>query len=237
MNKCKMAVIGALLLALLSGCGVPAMTAEDEQRIVNYAANVALKYDGNYRDRLVDLSKYDTPLPEMPPVEEEESTGMDPVEDTDTIDVSGGQGPVSSIDEFYGLEGFAIDFADYQTCKTYPDDSADDLYFSLEATAGKTLLVLKFQITNESAQSAVLDMLSLKPVLRLQINGERNVGVMQTMLLDDIVSYKGTLAAGESIDLVLLAQIEESYEGNITQIALNMRKSDASESQKLILLQ
>ena len=236
MNKCKMVVIGALLLALLSGCGVPAMTAEDEQRIVNYAANVALKYDGNYRDRLVDLSKYDTPLPEMPPVEEE-STGMDPVEDTDTIDVSGGQGPVSSIDEFYGLEEFAIDFVDYQTCKTYPDDSADDLYFSLEATGGKTLLVLKFQITNESAQSAVLDMLSLKPVLRLQINGERNVGVMQTMLLDDIVSYKGTLDAGESIDLVLLAQIEESYEGNITQIALNMRKSDASESQKLILLQ
>lgn len=237
MNKCKVVVIGVLLLAMLSGCGVPAMSYEDEQRIVNYAANVALKYDGNYQDRLVDLSKYDTPLPEAPSVEEEESAGMDPVEDTDTIDVSGGQGSISSIDEFYALEGFAIDFVDYQTCKTYPDGSVDDLYFTLDATAGKTLLVLKFKITNESAQPAMLDMISLSPVLRLQINGERNVGVMQTMLLDDITSYKGTLDAGESIDLVLLAQIEESYEGKISQIAMNMRKSDSSESQKLILLQ
>ena len=76
MKKYKVVVIGVLLGALLSGCGVPAMSAEDEQRIVNYAANVALKYDGNYQDRLVDLSKYDTPIPEAPSEEEEENKGM-----------------------------------------------------------------------------------------------------------------------------------------------------------------
>lgn len=237
MKKYKAVVIGVLLGALLSGCGVPAMSAEDEQRIVNYAANVALKYDGNYQDRLVDLSKYDTPIPEAPSEEEEESKGMDPVEDTNTVDVSGGQGPVTTMDEFYELKDFSIKFVDYQVCKTYPDGTEDDLYFSLEATPGKRLLVLQFEVTNKNVEATMLDMISLNPTLRIQINGEKNIGVMQTMLLDDIVSYKGTLAAGESIDLVLLAQIDESYEGKITQIALNMRKSGSTETQKLILLQ
>lgn len=236
MKKYKVVLAIVLIGAILTGCGVPAMTAEEEQRIVNYAANIALKYDGNYEGRLVDLSKYDTSLPEVPS-EEEESVGMDPVEDTDIVDVSGGQGPVSSIDEFYGLEGFTFDFVDYQTCKTYPEGSAEELYFSLDATAGKTLLVLEFSITNTSSETAVLDMISLNPVLRLQINGEKNVGLMQTMLLDDMTSYKGTLASGECVSLVLLAQIDESYEEKVTQIALNMRKSGTDESQKLILLQ
>lgn len=236
MKKLRVIVTGILLGALLAGCGVPAMTAEDEQRIVNYAANIALKYDGNYQNRLVDLSKYDVPVPELP-YEDEEPSGMDPIVDTDTIDVSGGQGTISSIDEFYELAGLSIDFLDYETCRTYPDNSAEEFFFTIEATSGKTLLVLHFNVTNETQGDLFVDMFAVKPALRLQLNGEKNVGVMQTMLLDDFVSYVGTLSAGESIQLVLMAEVDASYEGQINQIALNMRKSGVSETQKLILLQ
>jgi len=236
MKRLRVIVIGILLGTILVGCGVPAMTAEDEQRIVNYAASIALKYDGNYQDRLVDLSKYNVPVPELPS-EEEEPSGMDQVVDTDTVDVSGGVGPVSSIDEFYELKGLAIEYVDFETCQTYPDDSSEEFYFSIEASNGKTLLVLHFNVTNETSEDLFVDMFAVNPALRLQINGEKNVGVMQTMLLDDFVSYVGTLAAGESIDLVLMAEIDISYEGQINQIALNMRKSGVSETQKLILFQ
>lgn len=235
MKRLKAVVVGILLVATLVGCGVPDMTAEQEARIVNYAANIALKYDGNYQNRLVDLSKYDIPLPELPP--EEENTGMDPVEDTDIVDVSGGQGPATSIDEFYQLEGLSIDYSGYLTGKTYPENSVDDLYFSLEATSGKTLLVLQFKVTNETDQEMKVDMISQLSAMRIQVNGEKNVGVMRTMLLDDLTSYVGTMAAGETINLVLLAEIDENYEGQINQLALNMRKASGGESQKIILLQ
>lgn len=236
MKRLRMVVIGVMLVSMLCSCGVPDMTPEQEARIVNYAANVALKYDANYENRLVDLSKYDTPLPELPP-EEEEAPGMDPVEDTDIVDVSGGTGPATSIDEFYQLDGLAIEYVDYQTCKTYPDDLADDLFFSLEAKVGKTLLVLKFDVTNETSESKEVNMLQLTPNFRIQLNGEKTVGVMQTMLLDDLTSYVGTLSAGETVSLVILAQVDESYDGQITRITLNMRKSGSEESQKLVLLQ
>ena len=235
MKKRSTVVIGILLAAMLCGCGVPDMTAEQEARIVNYAANIALKYDCNYQNRLVDLSKYETSLPQLPE-EESEAPGMDPVEDTDIVDVSGSDGTAVSMDEFYEINGLSMDYVDYQTCKTYPEDSADDLFFSLEAKAGKILLVLKFHVTNESSDSMKVNMIDLAPVLRAQINGEKTVGVMQTMLLDDLTSYVGTLEAGESVPLVVLTEIDETYEGQITQIALHMRKTSGGEGQKIILL-
>lgn len=236
MKKLRILVIGIVLTAAVCACGVPEMTPEQEERIVNYAANIALKYDSNYDNRLVDLSKYDIPIPELPSEEMEES-GMDPVEDTDTVDVSGGTGPNSSIDEFYGLTDLDIEFTGHHTCKTYPDDAEDDFFFSLEAKKGKTLLVLEFNVTNKGTASKDVNMILLDPVLRIQLNGEKTVGVMQTMLLDDLTSFVGTLEAGESVALVILTEIDENYEGKITHIALNMRKSTGEESQKLILLQ
>lgn len=235
-------MLGTLTGLLLTGCGaaLPEMTPEQEDQIVNYAAALALRYHGGCESRLVDLSLYDEEeekgdsdnasgpeTPEDP--DEEKKGGMDPVKDTATTDISETNKVQSTIEGFLGLEGIRIEYAGAFFCDTYPEESEEEVFFSVDATPGMKILAVPFDVHNDSDHAVEIDFLAVEPKVRLILNGGKSMPILTTPLLEDMTAYQGTVEAGETLRLVILAEVEAAEAGEIRSLEATM-KSDAANA-------
>ncbi len=221
-----------VFLLALGGCGntIPELTEEEERQIVNYAADIALQYDASYEERLVEISSEDEEIAEIPlKPTQEPSQGMDPVKDTDTVDVSEEKNKESytTMEEFYGIQGVEIQFADAFFTDTYPKEGMSD-YFSLDPAEGKTFLVMQFAVSNRTAEDAEVDFLEQITTLRVSFNGEKMINVLSTMLDNDLSNYSGTVKAGETMELVLLAEVAKESVAEVQTLELTMKNESGS---------
>ena len=212
---CGVALLG---LVCLTACGneLPEMTMEQEEEIVEYAASIVMRYTRDYDNRLVDLSLYDVPPeeeePEVP--EETEPGGMDPVTDTPIVDnTQEDEEPQPSEVTFEELlqlpAGVEIAYNGYRLTDVYPDTGENSLGFSpLIAGEGNTLLVLSYTLTNTSGEQQLVDIFSLNLRFAVSINEGTQQAITPTfVLLDDFGTYVGRLESGESVTLVLPAEV------------------------------
>lgn len=238
MKKGKIGIICVAIASFfMTACGstVPEMTEEQNAQVVEYAAGLLLKYDENYHSRLVEETEEPVKETEAETLEkeseqEEETTASlqeEPEKETEVIDrTQEAQGSAArSIEEFYGIDGVTIAYAGYEVKDTYPDASADsdELILAMGATSGCKLLVLNFEVNNISGSDVNLDMLSLNTRFKISINGETPRYVLTTMLMDDLSSYVGTIAAGTSQRLVLVCEIPTEKANTIQTLSLNMK--------------
>lgn len=231
--------LGVLTGFLLTGCGaaLPEMTQEQEEQIVNYAVALALKYHEGQESRLVDLSYYEeeesseaVSAPEASEdSDEQQKGGMDPVKDTDTADISEDNRVQSTIEGFFGLEGIRIDYTGAFFCDAYPEESGEELFLSVDATAGMKILAVSFEMQNISDSAANIDFLSVSPRIRLILNEGRSMPVLTSLLPEDLTTYQGTVEAGETVKLVILAEVEEADAGEIRTLEVTM-KSDSNNA-------
>lgn len=224
-----------MTIIFLTGCGntLPQMTKEQETQIVEYAAGIVMQYMKDYDSRLVDLSLYESngeSVPEQADKEEPEQGGMDAPADTDTIDVA----ETGSLADVLMPEGMEIAYTGYSVMNSYPEAESKDPYFAYDAAAGKQLLVLYFDISNTLGEAVELDIFSLAPKCTVTVNSVENQSVLPTMLLDDLNMYIGSIDAGETIQLVLLTEVEEELAGAIESLRLTV-KTDAGRA--VVLLQ
>ena len=217
MKKINVLLCSLGIACVLTGCGATVELTEEENEIITeYAVNLLLKYDKYYSDHLVDLSLYE----EVASVEEEETPeeeNLQPEEnnessvgDTEIIDATQEEEPqVSSIEEFYEIPGFTFQYTGYDMTGTYPEttENPEDAFFAMEATSGMQLLVLKFQVINQSGSEAELNMLNYDTKIRFSINGEASKSALSTMLLNDIQTYRGTVGAYELVELVAVVEV------------------------------
>lgn len=225
-NEISVKKINVLLCSLgiacaLTGCGATVELTEEENEIITeYAVNLLLKYDKYYSDHLVDLSLYneaaaeEEALQEEEPSEEEipesEENNESAVNETEIVDVTQEEEPqASSIEEFYEIPGFTFQYIGYDMTGTYPETTENpaDAFFAMEATSGMQLLVLKFQVINQSGTEAELNMLNYNTKMRFSINGEASKSALSTMLLNDIQTYRGTVGAYELVELVAVVEV------------------------------
>lgn len=234
--KMKKTILGICIGSLLgmTGCGaaLPEMTQAQEDAIVEYAANLVMRYTNDYDSKLVDLSQYEEPEkePEKEPEEDkqEEPDGMDPVADTPVIDSSAG-GSVGNIAQVLLPEGMDIRFTGYRLSDSYPDDDSGEPYFALDdAAEGSTYLILGFVLSNNTGAEQKADILSSVARFTVLINQTERRPVRTTMLLDDLGTYVGTLGAGEEVELVLLAEIDDTLAGEISELRLSATTSTGS---------
>lgn len=209
-----------LLLTILTGCGskLPEMTYEQQEAIVDYAASTVMKYMRDNNSRLVDLSLYDNV---ETTIEETETVGMDPVIDTETIDISE-DGNQLSILEVLHLSDIELQFTDYKVLDTYPSEESDNPYFTLDASKGKKLLVLSFTLQNLLQDNKDVDLISVAPSFYVTINDSIKKNVLSTMLLDDLGTYRGELPALGEVNLVLIVELEEENTTAIDQMKLTV---------------
>lgn len=216
-----MILCGITASLLMTGCGaMPDLTQEETELISEYAVGVLLKYDKSHGSRLVDTSAYDNAeeepaLEELPaePIPDEEETEALP-DTTEIMDVSqdeeGTEPQVSSVEEYYGIPNVAIQYIGYELATSYPSLSEEeDLFFSMDATPGTQLLVLKFSALNTGNEDQPMNMLQYGARFRVSVNGEASKGALATMLLNDMQTYDDVIPVGSSVELVSIVEVPQ----------------------------
>ena len=225
----------ALTAALLTaGCGgeIPDLTQEETDLIAEYAAGILLKYDRDQINRLVDIPEYDeeTEEEELQPEEVEEQTEDE--ESTAVVDVSQDEETepvVSSVEQYYGVPNVMITYTGYEVTDSYPPSSeGDDLVFSMEATPGTQLLVLKFNAQNLSGEDQALNMLGYGARFRVSVNGESSKGALATMLVNDMQTYNDVIPANSSVELVSIVEIPQGTNVGSIDMILRGGEQDAT---------
>ena len=220
MRKAGTLLCGILAAALLSGCGdeMIDLTQEETELITEYTVGLLLKYDKYYGSRLVDTAAYDVADEEVPEetveeIPEEKPEQENPVDDTEIIDVSQDvepSMPLSTIEEYYGIEGIMFQYVGYDLTQSYPSNtSGEDLFFTMDAANGSQLLVLRFTAANVSSTDQTLNMLNYGARFSVSVNGGPEQSVLTTILLDDMQTYTDVLPAGHSVELVSIVEVPQ----------------------------
>ncbi len=222
----------------MSACGsaIPDMTEEQNAMIVEYAAGLLLKYDKNFHGRLVDTSDLEEegmeaelqPEEEAPAEEPQPEEGEAASEEPEVVDVSEEPEEIvyHNIEEFFGISGINFQYTGYELKDMYPDNNTEEMFFAMNASEGCKLIILHFNATNNAGQDQSLDMLSINGKFKLSFNGESPRYALTTMLENDLASYSGSIAAGETQDLVLVAELQEEKAQSIQSISLLMRNAE-----------
>lgn len=245
MRKKSIFVSGLILAVSVTGCGnsIPDMTSQQQELVVEYAADVLLKHSKNYESKLVELSvvreaeareaamkqaveeavREEEARAEAEEQNKETESASNDVEVIDNTGEAALQSP-STIEDFLKLDSVKFTYAGHETNRLYPEQG-EELFFVMNATEGNKLLVLKFQVENLSDGEKSLDIAQSGTRFKIVVNGaEKNA--LTTMLLNDLAYYQKTLSARESQEVVLICEVPETEE--ISGIALVMKNEGAS---------
>ena len=226
------ACIGTLLFA---GCGstLPDMTDDQVNAVGEYAAMTLLKYDANSKSRLVDVSLLTEPEVQetIPVVPQPEITQPEQPEDTEqtVIDRTEGQDEAvsASLEEFLALpEGLLLTYSGDEVTQSYQEEG--DLYFALEASAGKQLLILKFDMVNQSGADQEIRFIDQQNSYRVTVNEDYTRTALTTMLDNDMATFMGNIRAGESRTLVLLYEIDLDKLQQVDSLTIKFKNRETS---------
>lgn len=231
---CSSAVL--IGMALLTGCqnAIPEMNEEERNMVVNYAADMVQKYDRNHPAKLqmLTLSQEEENAREAAEEEaakeqtakgQEETDADDTSEQTEVIDNTQ-EDAEATLDEAIMYQGFHFSYEGYETRETYPAEGTE-LYFTMNATEGNELLILKFLADNQSESEEMLNLLDTGIRFKIQVNGETK-NALTTMLLNDFANYKDVVAGGESVNLVAICEIPKEQMDDIASLALIVKNED-----------
>lgn len=240
---------------------MPDLSEDQNKMVSEYAASLLLKYDSENHSRLVDTTsfheQYDNALMiqtmgreayENRILEEENQrmqealaqseaqnaysdlTDSEPVHSSG--DGTGGATIISTatIEEFLAIPSFTFTYSGYDIVDSYPENG-DDWFFSMDATRGNDLLVLYFDVTNNS-DATTLDLFNQNLSFKLSINQEGTISAQKTMLEDDLSEFLGDFAANETKKLVLIAEVKEGTVVNSLSVTVS-KHSGGSVTQQL----
>jgi len=250
MKKHTCRILGIFFASLfLCGCNsdIPDLTEEQSAMITEYATNLLVKHS-ELSDRSL-LSETELALGEQEEAEakvrkekadeiaesylNKEVEMIDGAEEPSAVSKTDGMSeevyaPSQTVSEFFGESDFSIDYVDWNLCDSYPDEADDDFFMAMDATAGHQLCVVKFQVQNMTSMDQELDMLSKKGRFTLHMSDGEIIQAQSTMLLDDLSSYRGTIGAGASEEMVLVFEVNDNLD-TIDSMKLIM-KDEADEN-------
>lgn len=229
--KCIFFAVSITFVIFLSGCGdkLYELTEEQEDIIVRYSAHVLGKYNIYQKDGMTGVR------PEEPEPEEPTSN----VDDTQGNGLSNGEAgganavPVTGTTTFAESIGHSDDLAVvYQ--KIYAVSSYQEGgYFDLSAEAGYVYLVAELLVSNPGTVDIGVDNLSRGMAFSIALADGNVYTSDKTVLLNDFSSYQGTIAAGDTRNLVLLFHVPEAESEQIGEIQFFVTEN--SEKKSIIL--
>lgn len=234
------AVFIAAAASLLGGCGaaLPNLTEEEYEMVAEFAAGELMKYNKLNEGRIVSDETIDEQLAkeaqfrknteeylEKVAQEEKEKQNEQKPESGDSAasDTQADMTASADIASFVGMNPVAVTYTGMEICDSYPQSSMEEYYFAMDATKGKKLVILKFQLTNPTEADAEVDVLGSGTGFWVSLDGKEGVSILATMLPNDFASYKGTVTAGESQETVLVLELPEEETTGIVSASLIMR--------------
>lgn len=232
-SKIKAAAILLISVFTFAGCGdsLYTMTPEEESAIVSYASQIVAKYNGFQQDGEIYVSQEDlegeeeTEEPARQELPGEGSTEVVALpDDMQAADVSPkgyvsdiGEGTEGTVGEALSLGNIHADYTGSSLCTSYEKSDA----YAVDAENGKQLLVLNIKLANQTEQNINVDLLTAKPIFQAIVNETETVPAQMTILSNDLSTYKGEIAAGTSVDTVLLFQVSQEIK-EVTSVQLKI---------------
>ena len=199
--------------ALLGGCGeAPYELTQSEQNIIiDYSAHVVAKHNTSQKKGLVTVD-----MEEVAP-EETETPSADSA--AELADNAGGETPsagteqpeteaavTATLNDIFGGDGLPVEYTGASIAENYMEST----YYSVEAEAGRNLLVVGINFINTGTEDVEVDNLSLSPSFRITVNGDTSAAAVTTVLTEDFPTYQGPVAAGATQGTVLLFQVPDA---------------------------
>jgi len=246
-NKLAGMILALGCAPLLAGCvdvGDFELTKNEEETIAGYCADILLKYDTNHQSKIVDTSLQRELNARVEAIKElnaqMEALGVDPEEEKDSSsgkeDKSSGEkkeryaaSGEQNLAAALGQEGFGVSYTGYEVCDAYPHNGEGGNFFAMEATPGKELVVLHFDINNVSGEDKKCDFLSSGVFYRVVVNGSERKNALSTILLNDMATVDEDIPAGGRMDAVVVLETEKGYADTINSLTL-LAKYGESES-------
>lgn len=226
---------------LMTGCGeveVLELTQNETDLISEYAVGVLVKNGTLQGSRLVDTAADELAEEEAgteEPVEEniEEEPETETGDSTEVVDVSQDeeetQPMVSSVEEYYGIPNVTVSYTGYEMVDSYPQAEEGAVpFFSLDASPGTQLLVLKFNVQNVSGEDQLMDMLGYGATFRVSVNGEASKGALATMLVNDMQTYDDVIPANSSVELVSIVEVPQGTNAGSIDFILRGNEQDGT---------
>lgn len=239
----KAIIVAGVAALMLTGCaGEVELSEEDTVRVAQYAADLVLKYDNNYKERLLTLDEQaeareklrlaaekDEKLQELLEQKNNAKTEKDTGKTETGTNNGGTEGETQEEAVMYALndvvkvDGFTFQNNGYDVLDEYPKVSQDGNNMAMELTAasGKKLLVLKYGITNITDSKAECNLFDKDISAKVVVNGNINADSMITMLLNDFSTLKTDIDPGTTYEAVLIFEIPEEA-SDIQSLALRM---------------
>lgn len=233
LKKMKCFLVGAGCCLMLTGCNdVIDLTEEQSTLIAEYAAELLLKYDLHYEDRIAEGMREAKKEEESTVAEDEADTEEAVTEETEqeTGEETAGNEPAeevsvgteSDIAKIAGIEGVSITYKDYQVMDQYPESDGDSESINLEAADGHKLLVVRFQIANTTEDAVDISLLDSSIEYRIVCNGSKAADPMLTILMDDLGTLETSVEPDEDQEAVLVFQISEDMKDTLDTIDLKV---------------
>lgn len=223
----RIKIMASVLVAatVMTGCGTKIydMTDEEQQLIVNYSAYALSKHniyqpDGMTSATESETEEQDTSATETETETADEKTSEKTSEKTDTGQENGNSGQSQqtaqetkptmqtvSLAQAIGYEGLSASYAGMTTEETYKEGS----YYSMEAGAGNTYAVLKFTLSNTTGADMNVDLFTNTGKYRAAFSGGKEYEAEGSFLTYALNTFQGTIAAGQSVDVVLLFKVPQ----------------------------
>ena len=206
---------------VMTGCGTKIydMTDEEQQLIVNYSAYALSKHNIYQPDGMTSATEAETEEQDTSAAETETETADEKTsEKTDTGHENGNSSQSQqtapetkptmqtvSLAQAIGYDGLSVSYAGLTTEETYKEGS----YYSMEAGPGNTYAVLRFTLSNTTGTDMNVDLFTNTGKYRAAFSGGKEYEAEGSFLTYGLNTFQGTIAAGQSVDVVLLFKVPQ----------------------------
>lgn len=235
MKKAKQFLAMSCAVSLIfAGCGssMPDLSKEQSAVISEYAASLLLKYDKDYNGLLEEVQEVLEEPETIPDVSGNTSDKEDRPEQDSDEEGNFVTGLYTTVQDFYGLEGLEFTYAGWTLTESYSEDESSEIALAFDAAEGNVLAAAEFYVKNVSAEPVSLNMLELEPSIRLEVGGQVKK-VQPTMLLNELVTFVGTIQPEETLCLVLIAEYEENTVRQTDSISILLRNESTNATIQL----
>lgn len=219
--------------------------------LLKYDRNMDLKYNTS----AVQEASTEEPMPEastteVPTTEEKltEEPGMatplDSTTEEQSSDSQGNEGYVGVTDvnpvvadmdasdfdlaKYADVPNVSIQYAYYMISESYPSHDKDGVFVEIQAPSGYKLLVVKFDIENQTNEPQDIDLFSKDIEYHIIINDSKSAKPMLTILIDDLYTYQYKIDSSMREEAVLLFQISDTMASRIQDAKLKVTYENES---------
>lgn len=234
MKRQKWGIVAVVAALCLTGCGSTELTDKQNGEAAEYIAGVLLKHSKNYDRSLI----YPTPIAtssSSPEVTEVSATKA-PVS-TASSETSGkvqgekaeGEAGISAtFEQVFAMDGIKISYKGKKECVEYKEKGSKS--YAVYAESGKKLVVVSFQLTNNSGKVKKVDLMKKQMTYHLITSDGKSYEAQKTFFSEDMNFLSAKIKGGKTKKGLLVFMLPKKTPVKNSQIQISNGSASATKS-------